>query len=159
MSLENEIAELRGAVEKLTSVTETLISMRADAIETVKNAAAPKASTKSTKAAAAASAAPETPEPAPVEADNSQYDEAKALLARYTKGSDRPEEQQARKQKVRALLRHKLLVKPELADETTTYAVTDVMPDQVGRLIQNLTALIDKGDLTEPAPAADEDLV
>ena len=86
-----------------------------------------------------------------------EYDKAKELVGVYTKGSERPEEVQARKEKVKWLLRHDKLVKPEMKD-ATAFAVTDVMPEQVGFLIKNLEKLIKDGDLTKPA-AADDDLL
>lgn len=151
MALEDRLQSLEERVADLIDVTKTLISLRTDAIETVKSAAAPKQSKKNDdKAKVEADAAPE-------QADDSAYGEAKALVAEYTTGSDRPEEVQARKAKVKELLRHPKLVKPEMA-KVDKFSVTDVMDDKIPVLMKNLKALLERGDLTQPA-AADDDLV
>ena len=163
MSIEAKLEALTAAVLKNIEVTENLIALRTEAIETVKSTAAPKASGKAatTKAAdvpntAAASAAPNTSAAeAPATDNGSAYDEAKEQVATYTKGSDRKEEQQARKEKVRWLLRHPKLVKPELADNTDSFAVTDIAEGNIAAFIKNVKALIEKGDLTQPAEADD----
>lgn len=65
MSLENHIATLAEKIEKLTQVTEALMNMRAEAIETVKNAA-------STGKAVGGSKAKDKDEPAKEEAKSEE---------------------------------------------------------------------------------------
>lgn len=155
MSLEKQIETLTAAVTALTEVTNNLLSVRVDAIETVKNSAAPAAKKTEPKAAAKAEPKPEPAAEAPA-ADDSAYAEAKKLVGEYTTGSDRPEEVDARKQKVKGLLRHEKLVKPDLA-EPEKFSVTDVQEAQIPVLIKNLKALIERGDIT--TPPTDDDLV
>lgn len=157
MSLEKQIETLTAAVTALTEVTNNLLSVRVDAIETVKNSAAPAAKKAEPKAAAKAEpkTEPAAEAPAPA-ADDSAYAEAKKLVGEYTTGSDRPEEVDARKQKVKGLLRHEKLVKPDLA-EPEKFSVTDVQEAQIPVLIKNLKALIERGDIT--TPPTDDDLV
>lgn len=153
MAIETALSELTAAVAKLTVVTENLLELREKAIETVKTTAAPAA--KAEKPAAAAKKTETAAAPAdPAPSDDAAYEEAKGLVAQYTKGSDRPEEVEARKGKIKFLLRHEKLVKPELAGETTKYSVTDVQVDKVAQLVKNLNKLIADGDITTPAPAA-----
>ena len=159
MSLEQKIEQLTAALVALTEKTDALISIRTDAVETIKTAAAPAGK----KAEAKKADAPKTEEPAPAKAeepaapaaaDESVYEEAKKLVAAYTTGSDRPEEQQARKETVRTLLRHQKLVKPDLADPSK-FSVMDVQEAMVPVLVKNLKAAIERGDITQPAAAAD----
>ena len=155
MALEDILKELTAATKELVAETKALRELRADAIETVKSAAAP-ASTKSTKkeekvAETKAETKAETPAP---EAD--PYDEAKGLIAQYTTGSDRPEEVQARKEKIKGLLRHEKLVRADLED-ASKFAVTDVKADALGVFVKNVNVLIERGDITQPAAAAASD--
>lgn len=160
MSIEKLLEENTAAMRELTEVTKTLIGLRTEAIETVKNAAAPASPKKADKKAD--DKPKEEPKAAAKDedADETAYDEAKSLVASYTQGSQRPEEVQARKAKIKELLRHEKLVRPEMAKVTDKFSVTDVMEDKIGVLVKNLKALIERGDLTEPASAdADDDLV
>ena len=167
MSLEQKIEQLTAALVVLTEKTDTLINIRTDAVETVKNAATTASKkTDAKKAETAAAKAEEAPakseEPAaPAAADESVYQEAKDLVKQFTTGSTRPEEQQARKAKVRELLRHKVLCKPELLENTETFSVTDVMEDKIPQLIKNLKVAIERGDITQPPAASggDDDLL
>lgn len=156
MSLEAKLEALTSKIEALTTVTESLLSLRTDAIETVRSAAAPAATAAKGKAKAEE---PKKEEPAaPVPADEpaaDPYAEAKALIAKYTTGSERPEEVAARKEKVRAMLRSPKAVRDDLEDPTK-FAVTDVRVDAIPLLIKTLKVYIDKGDITQPAdPDAD----
>lgn len=160
MSLEQKIEQLTAALVVLTEKTDALISIRTDAVETIKTAAAPagkKAEAKKADALKTEESAPtKAEEPAaPAAADESVYQEAKDLVKQFTTGSTRPEEVQARKAKVRELLRHKVLCKPELLENTETFSVTDVMEAKIPQLIKNLQVAIERGDITQPAAAAD----
>lgn len=175
MSLEQKIDQLTAALVVLTEKTEALISIRTDAVETIKTAAAPAGkATKTNKNDAAATGKTEAASTETTTAaadagaaagaggtDESVYEEAKKLVAAYTTGSDRPEEQQARKETVRTLLRHQKLVKPDLADPSK-FSVMDVQEAMVPVLVKNLKAAIERGDITQPAAAAagaDDDLL
>jgi hypothetical protein len=159
MALEELLKELITEVRGLKEETVALRELRADAIETVKNSAASTATKGASKKADAKAEDPKTEptktdEPAAPAGDD-EYVEAKDLVKKYVTGSDRPEEVQARKEKIRFLLRHDKICKPEKKD-STDFDVTDAMPgDGVRVLIKNLNAAIEKGDLTEPAKADD----
>lgn len=169
MSLEAKLEALNATIDRLITATEQLIELRANAIETVRTTAAPAAKA-TTKAAAAKAETPppaastETPPPAaaapaaPAGADESAYDEVKLLVTKFNTGSDRPEEVQARKEKVRWLLRHASLCKPELVGTAEPFSVMDISPENIGKMVKNLNKLIEQGDLTKPA-TADADLV
>lgn len=170
MSLEQKIDQLTAALVVLTEKTEALISIRTDAVETIKTAAAPagkKAEPKKADAPKAETASTETTTTTAADAgatagatDESVYEEAKKLVAAYTTGSERPEEQQARKEVVRNLLRHPKLVKADLADPSK-FSVMDVQEAMVPVLVKNLKKAIDDGDRTQPpaAAGADDDLL
>lgn len=173
MSLEQAIADLTTATKELTEVTESLMALRENAIETVKSTAAPKAAAAKTTKAAPAEKPAEEPAAAETPATPADFDDmtgdytalsegdraevAKRLLARYTV-HDRPEEVQARKDAFAALMRNKAVCKPELMD-SKKILLTDVMDGKMGVLVKNLRLLIEKPDLTEESAGEEESLV
>lgn len=160
MSIENKIDNLTAAIEKLIHVNEALIALRTDAIERVEaSSKTPSKSTKATETKTTETTSQATGEPA--DGVKKEFDECHELMVQYIKGTDRPEEREARKTKVQTLLRHKAIVRPEIlenppkkANGTDAYAVTDVLDEKVGVLKKNLNKLVSEGDITE-APAAD----
>lgn len=151
MSLEANIAALTEAVVALTDITTKLHSLRADAIEQVTAAAKPGAAK---KAAAAAKADEPAAEPkAEAKADAPAADEPtpeflkmKKSVADFLGGSEREEEREARKAKVR-----ELLANPKVA----ATKLEDVKPELYPAIESAMARLIAAGDLTKPAGAED----
>ena len=150
MSIETKLEELTKSVTELTKVTQSLLELRADAIETVKGAAAPKAA--APKAAAAAPKAETKAEPE-AKSDGDAYAGIKDMIATYVSGTDRDEERAARKTKVKSLLNHAKVKKPDVENATSVDHIMEASADMVRK---NLQKFIDAGDLTE-APSADAD--
>lgn len=162
MALEEAIKALIEATLALTQETKDLKALRADAIESTRKAAG--AAATSTKAA---DKAPATTTAAVVDdaAVTALRTKAKGLQQEFVKGTTREEERKARTDKVKFLLRHETLVRPEVlttpptnAAGQETFSVADVRDDALLKLIKNLEKLIKEGDLTKPpAAAADDD--
>lgn len=150
MALEDMLKDLTTALKENTEVTKTLISLRADAIETVKSAAAsaPKAAAKETKPAAETKPEPEAPAAPAVDAK--VYEELAQSVAEYVGGTTREDERAARKAKVRTLLQHEQIKKPGTAADV--FDTANIREDAIQLFKDNMQALKDKGDLT-PAPS------
>lgn len=156
MSLEANIAALTEAVVALTDITTKLHSLRADAIEQVTAAAKPGAAKKAAAAAAKAdepAAEPkaepkaETKSEAPAaDAPTPEFLKMKKSVADFLGGSEREEEREARKAKVR-----ELLANPKVA----ATKLEDVKPELYPAIESAMTRLIAAGDLTKPAGAED----
>lgn len=168
MALEDELKALTAAVKELTAETKDLKALRADAIQQTREAAvstkAPTAAKAEKPAAATTTTVPETTGAEAGAVDDAtakSYDEAKGIMEGYIKGTEREEERAARMTKVRELLRHPKIVKPEVltnppmkASGTEAFSVQDIKPESVGVLLKNLKKLVETGDLTTPPAAA-----
>lgn len=155
MSLEANIAALTEAVVALTDITTKLHSLRADAIEQVTAAAKPGAAKKAAAAAKAdePAAEPKAEPKAEAKAEAPAADEPtpeflkmKKSVADFLGGSEREEEREARKAKVR-----ELLANPKVA----ATKLEDVKPELYPAIESAMTRLIAAGDLTKPAGAED----
>lgn len=154
MSLEANIAALTEAVVALTDITTKLHSLRADAIEQVTaaakpGAAKPGAAAKADEPAAEPKAEPkaETKSEAPAaDAPTPEFLKMKKSVADFLGGSEREEEREARKAKVR-----ELLANPKVA----ATKLEDVKPELYPAIESAMTRLIAAGDLTKPAGAED----
>lgn len=163
MSLEAKIDALTAAVVELTTISKALHSLRADAIEQVKGAAAStKSAAKSeTKSEKKAEAVAETkanistePENRSEPADGGLHEEARNLVGKYVGGTEREDERAARKAKVKKLLNHEKIKKPDVAEPKGT---GDIMDSALPTFISNMKKLIEAGDITEaPKKAADD---
>lgn len=147
MSLEAAITDLTTAVKELIGVTTNLTNMRSEAIEKVgsalQNVAGAKGKEKDTKSKEESKAKDEPKQ----DTASDPYDGVKDLIAKYVTGTDREEERTARKAKVKALLSHEKIKKPDVAEPS---AVDHIMESAVGLFKDQINKLIDKGDLTEP---------
>lgn len=154
MSLEANIAALTEAVVALTDITTKLHSLRADAIEQVTAAAKPGAAKKAAAAKADEPAAEPKAEPkaeakaeAPAaDAPTPEFLKMKKSVADFLGGSEREEEREARKAKVR-----ELLANPKVA----ATKLEDVKPELYPAIESAMTRLIAAGDLTKPAGSED----
>lgn len=158
MSLEANIAALTEAVVALTDITTKLHSLRADAIEQVTAAAKPgaakkAAATKADEPAAEPKAEPKAEAKAEAKADapaanepTPEFLKMKKSVADFLGGSEREEEREARKAKVR-----ELLANPKVA----ATKLEDVKPELYPAIESAMTRLIAAGDLTKPAGAED----
>lgn len=150
MSLEANIAALTEAVVALTDITTKLHSLRADAIEQVTAAAKPGAAKKAAAAKAdepAAEPKAEAKAEAPAaDAPTPEFLKMKKSVADFLGGSEREEEREARKAKVR-----ELLANPKVA----ATKLEDVKPELYPAIESAMTRLIAAGDLTKPAGAED----
>jgi len=155
MSLEANIAALTEAVVALTDITTKLHSLRADAIEQVTAAAKPGAAKKAAAAAKAdePAAEPKAEPKAGAKADapaagepTPEFLKMKKSVADFLGGSEREEEREARKAKVR-----ELLANPKVA----ATKLEDVKPELYPAIESAMARLIAAGDLTKPAGAED----
>lgn len=171
MSLEAAIAEHTAALKANTAIntellaaTKDLLALRNDAIDKVsaavnsgKGAKGKDAEKKDDKAADKGAETSKT--------DNGQistsgedrknpYEGIKELIAGYLGEIDRPEEREARKAKVKALLNHEKIKKADVADAT---AVDHIREDAVDLFKKNIEALKAKGALTTPAETKKDD--
>ena len=157
MALEDLLKDLTAEIAKLNTSTAQLVSLRTEAIESVKAAAG--AAPKATKAAAEKPAA-EKPAAAPVEkpadqpaaesvASTAVYDQLSARVAAYVGAATREEERLARKGKIRALFQHDKIKKP--GTPADVYDTFNVMDEALGLFGQQIELLIAAGDVTQPA--------
>jgi hypothetical protein len=165
MSLEQQIADLTAATKahtaatiELLAITKDLRDIRAEAIETVRSAATTggKAGTTKAETKPAATKAADTKPNISASPENriDPLVTIKDSVAAYLTGTDRPEEREARKLKVKALLNHPKVKRPDVADATS---VEHIMDDAQALFIDQIGKLVAKGDITEPA--AEEALV
>jgi len=147
MSLEAIIQENTAATKELIEVSKALMSLRAEAIESTKAAAKPGAATKkATKKPETAKEESkanisESPEDRK-DPNNEDEDPNKAIVVEFIAGATTPEEREARKEKVKKLLAHKAIEAKNVAS---------VPADKSELFIKNITGLIAKGDVLEPA--------
>ncbi len=147
MSLEQAIADNTAAIQQLVAISTKLYELRTDAIEQVRSAAAstkgsttkktddkPSDAGKAAEQKANISTGEERVDP------NDRAEEIKTAIAGYIGGTEREEERAARKEKVKALLNHEKIVKPESID----------------LFLKNIAGLTAKGDITEAPKAADK---
>ncbi|MER9524019.1 hypothetical protein NKI96_10585 [Mesorhizobium sp. M0292] len=173
MSLEAALAEHTAALKANTAMTEALLgatkdllSLRTDAVEKV-------------TAAVAASGKGKASEPKKDEAKKDEakgadagkgqistdpenrtnpYEGIKDSIAEYLSEIDRPEERDARKVKVVALLNHEKIKRADLPADAKP-DVANIKEDAIDLFKKNLAGLKAKGALTEPAAKkADDDL-
>ena len=151
MSLEETIKENTAAILKLVEVTTGLATLRTEAIENVKAAAAsPKAAAK-VKEVAATAVAEEKPEPAPVE--DPVHGELTKKIAGYLTSTDREDERAARKAKIISLLNHEQIKRADVAADAAP-DTKNIKPEAMQMFKDNLDNLIARGDLTQPASAS-----
>lgn len=146
MALEDEVKSLNENILQLINVTKELLAVRTEAVETVRTAAAPKATT---KAAAETKAATTNADAGGISVEVGE--KMTAAIAGYIAGATRDEERAARKEKIKALLRHDQIVRPEFKAVTDSYDAMQVKPEAVQLFLDQIGMLVQKGDLTQPA--------
>ncbi|MER8924290.1 hypothetical protein [Mesorhizobium sp. M0859] len=159
MSIETAIAENTAAVLKLVAVTESLLSLRTEAFEKVGAAVT---------AAGKGTAAKDKPKADDKPKDNGNistspenrvnpYEGIKELIAGYITGTDRAEERDARKAKMRDLLNHEKIKKSDVAADAKPDA-SNIMESAIPLFKEQIVKLTAKGDITEApkAPASDD---
>lgn len=158
MSLEQALAENTAAVKELIGISKELLAVRTEALEKVGTAAV-STTKKADKPAADAKKTEDKPQisTSPENRTENPYEGIKELIAEYIGGTDREEERAARKEKVKALLNHEKIKKPDLPADARPDAsnikedAIDLFKDQIGKLKA-------KGDITEPPKKASDDL-
>lgn len=164
MTLEAAINENTAVLKDLLSATKDLLSLRTEALEKVGGAisAAGKGAGKGKEkeeSKANISTSPEdrkNPEEVGGATGANPYEGIKELIASYVTGTDRPEEREARKGKVKALLNHEKIKKAGVADPKSA---DDIMEAAVPLFKDQMEKLKAKGDLTQPAKAESDDLI
>lgn len=148
MALEDLLKEMTAQMKRVADTNEKLIELRTEAIESVKGAAA--STTKATKATEKATTATTTTETASTAAaPNPVHAELGQLVANYVGAATREEERDARKAKVRALLQHEKIKKPDTpADQFDT---ANILDEALDLFRQQIGLLIEAGDVTKPA--------
>ena len=154
MALEDLLKDLTAEIAKLNTSTAQLVSLRTEAIESVKAAAG--AAPKATKAAAEKPAAEKPADPPAAEkpaaesvASTAVYDQLSTRVAAYVSAATREEERLARKAKIKALFQHDKIKKP--GTPADVYDTFNVMDEALGLFGQQIELLIAAGDLTQPA--------
>ena len=149
MALEDLLKDLTAEIAKLNTSTAQLVSLRTEAIESVKAAAG--AAPKATKAAAEKPAAEKPADPPAAEsvASTAVYDQLSTRVAAYLSAATREEERVARKAKIRALFQHDKIKKPGTPPDV--YDTFNVMDEALGLFGQQIELLIAAGDVTQPA--------
>ncbi|TPN04483.1 hypothetical protein [Mesorhizobium sp. B2-1-2] len=170
MSLEAALAEHTAALKESTAVnsallaaTKDLLSLRNDAIDKVSAAVGATGKGKDKKEDAGKKDDDKKGEDAgkgqiSTNPENrvNPYEGVKDKIAAYITGTDRPEERDARKEKVKKLLNHEQIKK---ADVATATAADHIMEDAVPKFMSNMDKFIAAGDLTEaPKKPASDDL-
>lgn len=149
MSIEQALAENTKAVLALVDISTQLLNVRQDAIEKVAAVAKPATTKKADdKLKPNISASPEDRKENPFEG-------MKEAIAGYLGGDDmRPEEREARKGKIKALLNHEKIKKADHQGDATK--AEHIMESAVPLFLDQIAKLTAKGDLTEPKAAADD---
>ncbi|OQM74924.1 hypothetical protein [Manganibacter manganicus] len=151
MSLEQTIAENTAAIKELIAITKQSNELRTEAMDKIA------ATATATKAAPKKETAKEEAKPqistSPEDRKENPYEGIKEAIAGYITGTDRPEERDARKTKVKALLNHEKIKKEGVADATSTDHIRE---ESIDLFMKNLNALKDKGDLTSPKADSDD---
>lgn len=169
MSLEAALAEHTAALKENTAVvtllhaaTKDLLSLRNDAIDKVSAAVGATGKGKDK----AKGDEPKKDEPKGDDAGKGQistspenrvnpYEGVKEKIAKYVTGTDRQEERDARKEKVRKLLNHEKIKK---ADVETATAADHIREDMVPKFMEKMDEFIAAGDLTEAPKKSSDDL-
>ncbi|MGX7874391.1 hypothetical protein ACVDG5_018015 [Mesorhizobium sp. ORM6] len=167
MSLEAALAEHTAALKEATAVnsallaaTKDLLALRNDAIDKVSAAVGSTGKGKKDDAgkkdegAKGEDAGKGQISTSPENRTN-PYEGIKELIASYVTGTDRPEEREARKQKMRDLLNHEKIKKPDVEKAT---AADHIKEDAITLFKDQVAKLVAKGDLTEPAKSDDLEL-
>ncbi|QPC91497.1 hypothetical protein [Mesorhizobium sp. INR15] len=157
MSLEAAITENTAVMKDLLAATKDLLSLRTEAVEKVTaavNAGKGKTDTAKTTETKVAEADKGQISTSPEDRKN-PYEGIKEMIAGYVTEIDRPEEREARKEKVRNLLNHEKIKKPEVEKAT---AADHIKEDAVDVFKKNMEALKAKGAITQPAEAKSDDL-
>lgn len=156
MALEDKIQELIDAVNRSTAVTESLMNLRAEAIETVKGAATPATKKATAKAEEKASAkseerqisdSPEDRKPVD-EAGNTAYDDLGSKIKEYVGFDDDADGRKSRQDNVKKIFGH---------EKIKAKKHTDVPAGMIDVVIKNIDKLIEKAKEEAAAASNDDD--
>ncbi|RWF33776.1 hypothetical protein [Mesorhizobium sp.] len=167
MSLEAALAEHTAALKANTAInadllaaTKDLLALRNDAIDKVSAAVNNGKGGGKGKAAETAVTENKVGEDAgkgqistSPENRANPYEGIKELIAGYLTEIDRPEEREARKEKIRNLLNHEKIKKPDVEKAT---AADHIKEDAIDLFKDQIAKLKAKGALTEPAKKSDD---
>ena len=155
MSIEQALAENTAAIKELIATNKELLAARSETMNKIESiTSASSGSKKATeKPTEKASDKPQI-NTSPEDRKENPYEGVKDIIAHYLAGTDREEERAARKEKVKALLNHAKIKKPDV--ETAT-AVDHIMEDAVPLFKEQMAKLEAKGDLV-PVAKKDDDL-
>jgi hypothetical protein len=141
------------------------MELRAEAVETVRATAAPAkktpAATKKTEPTVEAAPANETAGASDGPFTDEVVEELRGLVAKFVSTTDREEERAARKDKLKKLLRHEQVCRPEKISNTTDFDVRDIKDESIGLFRDNMVGLlaqVAKADLVPLAEAAGTNL-
>lgn len=158
MSLETAIAENTAALKDLITTIKSDMSLRSDVVKRLEAKDAGSKGAASTKKADEAKPNISTGEERKDPAETDPREGLRELVAKYLSGTDREDERTARKEKVKALLNHDKIRKPDV-EKGKAKGADDIMDDAIETFKKNLNAQIEKGDITPAPKAADDDLV
>lgn len=152
MALEDLVKELNATMKELSEATKNLVTLRTEAIEVVKTAAAPaaKATAKAAEKPAEKAPEPEVKAAAPT-VDSKVYEEIAGQIAAYIGSTTRDDERKERKDWVKKLLQHDAIKKP--GTPADVFDAANIKDDAIQMFKDNLAAKVAKGDITQPAAA------
>lgn len=160
MALEDKIQELIDAVNRNTAVTESLMNLRAEAIEKVKGEAAPASKKATAKAEEKAPVkeerqitdSPEDRKPADeaadTGADTSAYEALGAKIKEYVGFDDDADRRKARQENVKKIFGH---------DKIKAKKHTEVPEGMIATVIKNIDKLLVKAQEEAAAAAGSDD--
>lgn len=128
MAIETQLAELTTAVAALTEVTKSLLAVRQDALQTVKEEA-PKTTTKKAETTKAAEPAKEEKSDATADATNPAYDELGSVIKGFVGMDDNKDRRAERSAIVKKLFAH---------DKIKAKVHTDVPEAMIKTVIANI---------------------
>lgn len=159
MSLEQALAENTAAIKELLASNKELLSARHESMAKLESIASSTGKKNGDKPAAETKKADDKPQIStnPENRQENPYESIKELIAEYIGGTDREEERAARKDKIKALLNHEKIKKPDLPADARPDA-SNIKEDAIGLFKDQVAKLKAKGDITEPPKKSSDDL-
>lgn len=159
MSLETAIAELTAALTANTAACKDLLALRTEAVEKVTALTSGGKGKKADDSAKGAEKASEKADNGQISSNSENrvnpYEGIKELIAGYLTEIDRPEEREARKEKMRNLLNHEKIKKPDVEKAT---AADHIREDAISLFKDQIAKLHKAGAITQPPKKESDDL-
>jgi hypothetical protein len=155
MSLETALAETNAAIKDLIATLKADTALRQEAVNKLTAATNGKEKKAAADPKPNISASPEDrKDPSDDDAGKTAdpREGLKELVAKYIGGTDREEERAARKEKIKKLLNHEAIKKP---DVETAKGADDIKDASIDLFVKNVNGLIKQGDLTAPKQTED----